>query len=78
MNFPEYTSLNGVALRYEGCNEYYRYAGRWSVIVDENLIVTDKSQWEMHYCIGCKLIPIDKETWLRGNDGYVPESLQSI
>jgi hypothetical protein len=71
VEFPEYASLNGIALKYTGRHQYYRNAGKWGVFVDENLVVTDKSQKELHHYIGCKLIPIDKQTWRDDNSGHI-------
>lgn len=66
--FPEYVKLEHVALRYAGCNEYWRHAGCWGIKVDDSLKVLAADNPKV---LGKTLVPISKEEWAKDNEGYV-------
>lgn len=72
MTPPKYASITkgGAALRLKENRYYYRDAGIWEVeFKEENGKFYSVS--DMEHLNGLELIPITKEEWLKGNEGYV-------
>ena len=72
---PMYVSLNGSELKhhksyYTKEYEYYRAAGEWSV----GYVVRDGKVFsisDMKWLNDIELVPITKEQWKEGNQGYI-------
>lgn len=72
--YPEFVTLNGIALRHYMGGEYGRVAGDWSIQSHfvEGVHCVNAPSGKMSHANGCPLVPCSKAFWREDNAGYCP------